>query len=199
MTTKEIREKKSLLRKEYKAIRKSISSEEKISLDQGITQSVLSSMSFKYCNTILLFSSFGDEPDTTKIAKAAFDMNKRVFYPKTQPDGKMEFYRVYSLEDLKDVGMFGIKEPSAHSEIYTYGENNELCLVPGLLFDINGYRIGYGKGYYDRFLSKFCGVSAGIAYSKLITKEHIPYEKRYDKALDIIFSENGVDIVARNK
>jgi 5-formyltetrahydrofolate cyclo-ligase len=71
MTIGEIRAKKNALRKKYKKIRVEITSENKSGLDLAMTQTVLSSMSYKYCKTLLLFSSFGDEPDTTEIAKKA--------------------------------------------------------------------------------------------------------------------------------
>ena len=199
MTIGEIRAKKNALRKKYKKIRAEIVSENKNELDSAMTQAVLSSMSYKFCKTVLLFCSFGDEPDTSEIAKKALDDGKRVFYPKSYEGGIIKFFRVNSMEDLSEKGMFGIKEPSEEAEEYEAQGTAELCLVPGLCFDKNGYRIGYGKGYYDRFLAKFKGIAAGFVYSGCISEESIVFEKRYDKQVDMIFTEKGVDIVGGKK
>ena len=88
---------------------------------------------------------------------------------------------------------------SEKAEEYEAQGTAELCLVPGLCFDKRGYRIGYGKGYYDRFLAKFKGIAAGFVYSGCISEDPIIFEKRYDKYVDIIFSEKGVDIIAGKK
>jgi len=199
MTIGEIRAKKNALRKKYKKIRAEIVSENKAGLDLAMTRTVLSSMSYKYCKTLLLFSSFGDEPDTSEIAKKALADGKRVFYPKSYDGGIIKFYKVNSMDELSESGMFGIKEPSEKAEEYEAQGTAELCLVPGLCFDKNGFRIGYGKGYYDRFLAKFKGIAAGFVYSGCVSKEPIVFEKRYDKSVDIIFSEKGVDIIAGKK
>lgn len=199
MTISDIRAKKNALRKKYKKIRADIVTDGKTELDSAMTDVVLSSMSYKYCKTVLLFCSFKDEPDTSEIAKKALKDGKRVFYPKSYDGGIVRFFKVNSLDDLSDSGMFGIKEPSENSEEYKANGTSELCLVPGLCFDRNGYRIGYGKGYYDRFLAKFAGISAGFAYSGCISEEPIVFEKRYDKHVDMIFTEKGVDIIAGKK
>ena len=160
---------------------------------------MLSSVSYKFCKTIILFNSIGDEPYTLDIAQKALDDGKRVFFPKTYNGGIMKFFRVNSLDELCDNGKFGIREPKEDAEEYTAEGTAELCLVPGLCFDKNGYRIGYGKGYYDRFLSSFKGISAGVTYTGCRSEEAIPYEKRYDKCVDIIFTEKGVEIIAGKK
>ena len=135
-------------------------------------------MSYKYCKTILMFASIGDEPDTWEIAKNALADGKRVYFPKCYNGGIMKFFKVNSIEELS-VGMYGIYEPSEEAEEYTAQGSAELCLVPGLCFDKRGYRIGYGKGFYDRFLSHFDGIAAGASYSACISEEPIAFEKRF--------------------
>ena len=193
MTTQEIRIKKTALRKQYKNIRAIIENREE--KDRLITSNLLSSMSYKYCKKILLYSSFGSEPDTWDIAKKALDDGKELYFPKSYDGGIMKFFKVKSFEDLYE-GKFGIKEPSDKNEEYIPGNStSELCIVPALCFDKDGYRIGYGKGYYDRFLSKFKGISAGIAYSDCISETPVVYEKRHDKKVDIIISEKGLELI----
>ena len=84
---------------------------------------------------------------------------------------------------------YGIPEPPEHlPEITDF--NGAFCVVPALAFSKNGQRLGYGGGYYDRFLSDFDGVSAGLCYSDFFINK-LPAEK-HDIALDIIVSEKGV-------
>lgn len=192
MTTQEIRTKKAALRKQYKYIRAAVENREE--KDGLITSNVLASMSYKYCKKILLYSSFGTEPDTWNIAKKALDDGKEVYFPKSYEGGIMKFFKIESLEDLQE-GKFGIKEPSDKNQEYIPGKSDELCIVPALCFDKDGYRIGYGKGYYDRFLSKFRGISAGIAFSDCISQTPVAYEKRHDKKVDIIISEKGLELI----
>ena len=199
MTITEIRAAKSALRKKYKKIRNEAVSVGKNELDRALTQNILTSMSYKYCKTILVFASYGDEPDTWKIAEKALSDGKRVFFPRCYNGGIMKFFKVNSLEELSSDSMFGIHEPSESAEEYVPEGTAELCLVPGLCFDGKGYRIGYGKGFYDRFLAHFEGIAAGVTYSACISSENLVFEKRYDKSVDIIFSEKGVDIIAGKK
>ena len=91
-------------------------------------------------------------------------------------------------------GALGIMEPTEECEVYDYISNAQrdhaVCIVPGVVFDVQGYRIGYGRGFYDRFLNRFEGVKVGLAYSDFILKT-IP-RGRYDLACDVIVSEKGV-------
>lgn len=199
MGISEIRAAKSALRKKYKQIRSDFTALNKEHLDYEITHNVLGSMSYKYCKTLLLFSAKGSEPDTNFIAKQALSDGKRVFFPKTFDDGIMTFYRINDMSELQKDERFGIKEPPLTAEEYVPKGSAELCIVPGLCFDKNGHRLGYGKGYYDRFLAKFKGVSCGLTYSGCITDEPLPFEKRYDKSVDLIFSEKGVEIIGGKK
>lgn len=95
----------------------------------------------------LVYASFRSEPDTFLLIKRMLNDNKIVYLPKVC-NNKMFFYKIDSLEDLS-AGYMTIKEPSA-GELYK--NQSAVCIVPGLAFDKKGGRIGYGKGYYDRFL-----------------------------------------------
>lgn len=192
MTTQEIRAKKADFRKQYKKIRADV--QDKQDKSSKIISNVLSSMAYKYSKKILLYSSVGSEPETLNIAIKALSDGKEVYFPISYDGGIMEFYKIDGLEDLS-AGKFGIPEPSAKNELYTPGNSNELCLVPGLCFDINGYRIGYGKGYYDRFLSKFKGITVGIVFSDCISCVPVAFEKRHDKKVDMIISEKGLELI----
>ena len=79
---------------------------------------------------------------------------------------EMEFYEIHSLFELQP-GTFGVLEPVPENSRLVQEETEGLCIVPGLSFDAEGYRLGYGKGYYDRFLSRFSGTTAGVCYKRL--------------------------------
>ena len=83
----------------------------------------------------------------------------------------------------------GIYEPREGLEEYVPSQQS-ICIVPAVVFDKEGYRIGYGKGFYDRFLSNFTGVKVGLVYSNMILPK-VP-RGRFDKHVDIIISERGV-------
>lgn len=192
MTTQEIRKSKAIIREKYKNIRKDCDNNSEKSL--AITKKILSSMSYRYCKDILLYCSKSDEVDTSFIFEKALSDGKNVYFPKTFENGIMRFYKVSSQKELIKA-KFGLLEPDGLSPEYSNSHSIALCIVPGVCFDTCGNRVGYGKGYYDRFLSSFNGISAGITYSDCVLTEKIPVEKRYDKPVDIIFSESEVIIV----
>ena len=70
--------------------------------------------------------------------------------------------------------------------------SKSICIIPGVVFDNAGYRVGYGKGYYDRFLAAYDGTKFGLAYSECILNE-VP-RGRFDRHVDILISEKGVKI-----
>ena len=104
----------------------------------------------------------------------------------------MIFYYVTSMEDFEK-GAYGITEPKAslpafeHSSVET---QNVLCLVPAIVYDRRGYRVGYGGGYYDRFFGKVRPASIGVVYEEFILKT-VPHG-RYDITVDVVASERGI-------
>ena len=192
MTTQDIRKNKAVIRDKYKKIRSLC--ENKSEKSQIVAEKILSSMSYRYCSDILLYCSKGDEVDTNIIFQKAIEDGKNVYFPKTFNNGIMKFYKVSSPEQLQNAN-FGLLEPDGLSQEYTSSLSPALCIVPGICFDRCGHRIGYGKSYYDRFLSSFNGITAGITYSDCFLSENIPIEKRYDRPVDIIFNESEVIIV----
>ena len=101
----------------------------------------------------MLFYSFRNEVETTNIINKALSTGKPVYLPKVQ--GKeMEFYRIASVDELYE-GYQGILEPKADTSTKFIPDVNRklFVLIPGVVFDKNGGRIGYGAGYYDKFLN----------------------------------------------
>ena len=184
----EIRTQKSEIREKYLAVRDSIPSEQKEAFDKKISSRLVSSITYRHCTDVLLYASARGEVDTQTIFEKAIADGKRVAFPCCNPDNTMTFRYVTSKDQLS-VATFGLLEPSADCE-ECKPTNFSLLIVPGLVFDKGGYRVGYGKGFYDRYLSAFEGVSIGLVYNKLLLSE-VP-RGRFDRHVDVIISEKGV-------
>lgn len=179
---------KKLLRKTLKEKRKNIPSEKKVIYDKEISERIINSNYFKKAQQILVFSSTDDEFDTKLIIECCRAESKSVFYPLcTDSNGNMKFFEVDSPDDLQ-IGMYGIYEPKPYCKEYK-PQNNDIVIVPCLSVDKKGYRIGYGKGYYDRFLKDFNGVSVCPCYEELLT-DTIPTDK-YDIKVNNVVTQNS--------
>ena len=186
-----VREKKQALRAKYKKLRQNCPPEVKRRLDEKLTESFLSLNEYKSCETLFTFVSSPIECDTRKIIERALADGKKAAVPKcVSRFGNMRFYYINSLDDLAG-GMYGILEPDESRCKPADSYENALCIVPGLCFDYRHYRVGFGKGYYDRFLEQFSGVSVGICYSKYIECE-IP-RGAFDRNTDILVTEKFID------
>ena len=143
--------------------------------------------SYEFNHAKILGSYFptGSEARTEKIISAALKSNRLVALPRTEGE-VIKFYQI-SLNSNLIVGRFGIKEPSISNPFAS--DDIDLLLVPGILFDINGYRIGYGYGYYDKFIAKKkkSTVSVGLAYECQMCVE-IP-RSNYDQKVNILVTE----------
>ena len=184
----EIRTQKSEIRGKYLAVRDAIPSEQKEAFDKKIFNRLIGSITYRHCTDVLLYASARGEADTWMIFEKALADGKKVAFPCCNPDNTMTFRYVTSKDQLSQA-TFGLLEPDASCE-ECKPSNFSLLIVPGLVFDKSGYRVGYGKGFYDRYLSTFEGVSIGLCYSKLQLPE-VP-RGRFDRHVDVIISEKGV-------
>lgn len=154
--------------------------------DSLILENLLSLKEFREADLVLTYNSFDNEIDTQKLIKKCFEMNKRVAIPKTYMLC-MTFYEILNLEEtVKDE--YGIQVPNNSWEKAQINSKT-FCVVPALACDKLGFRIGYGKGYYDRFLSGFTGTSAVLCYTENVIE--IPVEG-HDRAVDLIITEGGI-------
>lgn len=145
---------KQELRKYVLKIRDEIPKSQRKEKSKAIVQSVISCHEFQEAHKCLLFSSFRSEVDTTELIRYALSCGKKVYLPKVR--GKeMEFYGISSMEDLRD-GYQGILEPDENLSTKFISKQNEkiFVLMPGAVFDKNGGRVGYGGGFYDKYLAK---------------------------------------------
>ncbi len=179
---------KIFLRDKYRLIREVAKSEEK---DSKIYTLFKESDAYNIADTIFVYYSVRTEVDTLKIISTALGEEKRVALPKcTDRDGNMEFYYIKNLKDSLTDGIFSLTEPDVSGcKRASHGENS-LCIVPGVAFDKKGFRLGYGGGYYDRYLSNFKGRTVGLCYEECLCDE-LPRDT-YDIKVDMIITDNKI-------
>ena len=152
---------KKSLRKQVLQELKALSKEEKQNINEWLTDQLLQHPFYKEAKTIATYLSFPHEFQTAKLIEQAQKDGKTILIPKTYPHGKMDFV-VYKSEQLER-NSFGLLEPQG---AFTIVEPSQIDLihVPGLAFNSSGYRIGYGGGYYDRYLEHFLGHTISTLY-----------------------------------
>ena len=183
-----IKDEKTALRAKYRAFRAAIPEDVRRTRDLALCERLMACASYRHASTLLAYAPTGSEIDVTPLLRAALAAGKRVALPRSYEGGVMHFHYVTSLSVLTP-GRFGIREPPESNEIYTPGPTT-LCLVPGMVFDRHGYRIGYGGGYYDRFLRDFDGTAVGVVYRDLLLPS-LPHG-RYDLAVAALATEGGI-------
>ncbi|SKA73609.1 5-formyltetrahydrofolate cyclo-ligase [Clostridium sp. USBA 49] len=191
-----INEIKKSIREEMIKHRDSLSIDIKEKWDENIFNNFINSKFYKYSNTIFSFVSFKSEVDTHKIIKYALNDGKTIYVPKVKSKQKeMEIFKIEGFNDLKK-GYFGILEPVEGCKT-ACRDNIDLILMPGLAFDKYGGRIGYGAGFYDRFLSSIKKDINKIALAyKFQVIDKVPEDKN-DIRIDGIITEE--DIILTNK
>lgn len=181
---------KEVRRRYYLEKRRVLSSdpEQKAALDMDIQSRLLLSRQFREADTVLLYISRPHEIATDMIMSGALINGKTVAAPRCGDDGVMRFYRVRGMSDLAP-GRFGIPEPIEGSEPVEITAET-LCVCPALSCDLGGYRLGFGGGWYDRFLKDFGGVSAALCYTDSLVPE-LPREEQ-DVPVDMIVTDSYV-------
>lgn len=194
-----IKKQKDDIREEYKQLRSTMDPAEKFRRDKAICAVAESLVSFRYAEYVLLYAAQADEIDVYQIALAALEKNKTVLFPRCdKKTHTMKYHSVKSLDELQP-DAYGILEPPENNPVYD--AQNEtggaVCFVPGLVYDRAGFRLGYGKGFYDRYLSAFSGCTIGVVYSDYILPE-VP-RGRFDVSVDILLTEKGVRVTKDSK
>lgn len=187
MSVTDIRPIKTELREKYRNLRQNMPPAMKQEYDEAIAKQVASLWQYKKTNTLLIYVSTPIEVDTHAIIRRALEDGKQVAVPRCVPNSRqMEFYYIHSMDELAP-GTFGVLEPPCNQDrLFTTAEN-ALCIVPAFSYDWRGFRLGYGKGYYDRFLSRFEGHIVGVCYSACVQRS-LPHG-RYDRPVELLVTE----------
>ena len=190
MHSRNIKEWKNSLRMYSRAFREAMEPAEKEAADEAILRRLLSLREYRKAEWIYTYVSKPIEVDTLALIENALRHGKHVAVPRCVPGTReMEFYEIHSLFELQP-GTFGVLEPVPENSRLVQEEAEGLCIVPGLSFDAEGYRLGYGKGYYDRFLSRFSGTTAGVCYKGCL-RRLLPHGY-YDRPVEILITERSI-------
>lgn len=175
------------LRREYRIIRKA--TEKREQKEKVIIDTLISSELFRNADCIFLYCSHDGEINTGRISFEAQRLGIKTAYPYcVDENGIMEFY--FSVRENLKQGMYGIYEPDRGKCEKAVFTEKSLCIVPGISFGKNGERLGYGKGYYDRFLSTFKGKTVGLSFEECLS-ECIPMEK-HDRKIDYLITDEKI-------
>ncbi|MBR1823402.1 MAG: 5-formyltetrahydrofolate cyclo-ligase [Ruminococcus sp.] len=159
---------KKQLRKKFSEIRGNIT--DKAAKDAEITERFLEMERVQEADCIMVYASFGSEVETYGIIDAFLGTEKKIAYPRCEDNGTMVFHVVESFADLHE-GMYRISEPDISLPVAEITEKT-VCIIPGLAFTEKGGRLGYGGGYYDRFLLDNPDIyTIALSYEELITDE----------------------------
>lgn len=194
-TAQAVQAAKSALRTRFRAARAAVPPEENHRLSQQIMQRVIAHAAFLHAATVFLYVSTVGEIETHSLLSDALAQGKQVCVPKCEPKsatflqaGCMTARRIQSLEEL-GTGAYGILEPPNDAPLVP-PEQIDLVLAPALACDTRGIRLGYGGGYYDRFLCQTPAICAALCPEARLV-ETLPCEP-YDVPCSFIFTERRV-------
>lgn len=182
---------KQRLREERLAARETLSEQERCALDGCITQKLLATPEYAEAITVLTYVSVSSEVSTRMFIECALRDGKTVAVPRCMPGHRLEFVAITSLEQLVAAPIKLLEPPKDLSALAEVQMNNAICIVPALLVDTKGYRLGYGAGFYDRFLSTYFGKKICLAYQQNMSKTMLPHTE-FDVPVDMVITESDV-------
>lgn len=182
---------KQRLREERLAAREALSEQERSVLDDRITQKLLAISEYVEATTVLTYVSVSSEVSTRMFIESVLRDGKTVAVPRCLPGHCLEFVAITSLDQLI-AAPFGLLEPPKELPALTEEQMDaSICIVPALLIDTKGYRLGYGAGFYDRFLSTYPGKKICLAYQQNLSRTTLPHTA-FDVAVDLVITESEV-------
>ena len=178
---------KNEARSRLRQLRDSLGAEDREQADARIAAEVCVHPAYEQAEVVLTYLSMGTEVDTRAIIRDAWSRGKIVAIPRCVPGHLMDWYRIDDFAGLV-TSSFGVEEPAPDAtrlELPAGGETpaHAIALVPGFTFDEQGYRVGYGGGFYDRFLAGFTGTSIGLCREAQFSETPVPRDD-YDLAVD---------------
>ena len=184
-------ENKKKLRKEILEKRNNLDLDAKKEADYIIQEKLFNSEYYKNSGKIFIYISYGSEINTKDMIVRALEDKKRIFVPRTVFKTKhMDAVEINSLDDLAEEDRYGILEPAQYIEASDPNEI-DLIVVPGVAFDVNGGRMGYGAGYYDRYFKRIDNnrkiKKLALAYDFQLL-DSIPMEE-HDEIMDVIYTD----------
>src|SRR6056297_1690295 len=182
---------KEILRKKWMKKRKKVAKKEEDIKSKIISKKILSLKEIKESKNIMIYVSYRSEVSTNKLIISLLNKNKRIFAPYCIKDEKrMEVVEIENPDQDLEKGAYGIKEPAKRIRNNKIDPKNlDIVVVPAVAFSKSGYRVGYGGGYYDRFLERLANktISIGINYEEMLF-DKVPKED-HDLAVDMVVTD----------
>ena len=183
------------LRNGYLAVMGSLSDSVRRRIDDEIARHLRACSAYRDSDLVLGYVAYRDEIDTSAILKNAWADGKSVALPRcVGGERSLEYYVVDSLDDLRP-GARGALEPvvetASSRPLDDCDFKGSVCVVPGLVFDGSGYRVGYGAGYFDNFLAGYSGTKIGLARTIQISSKPLPHDE-HDVPVDVLVSDGAV-------
>lgn len=173
------------LRAHFAAVRDKIAPDIRAEKSRIICEKFLSLDQFKKSDTVMIYINFRSEVETLSAASEILSGGRRLIVPKCNTEtNEILPCEIRSLDELS-AGSYGILEPTA--ENICNKSEIDLAVLPALAFDKDGFRLGYGGGYYDRFLKDFDGISVGLCFSECLT-EKLP-RGEFDICADLVLTD----------
>jgi 5-formyltetrahydrofolate cyclo-ligase len=184
---------KAELRRSILARRDALAPEQRVSLSTAIFQTILTLPAFATACTVLAYSSFGSEPPTAPFLEAVLEGGKALALPRVdRANRRLALHRVTAPRTDLRPGVWGIQEPDPARCPPVGAEGIDFALVPGVVFDVEGGRIGYGAGYYDRLLAECAPGTALVAAAfELQVVAAVPMAA-HDRRVHRVVTEHGV-------
>ncbi|SOC36228.1 5-formyltetrahydrofolate cyclo-ligase [Ureibacillus acetophenoni] len=188
---------KKEMRSKVKAALADLTDEQYVQYSNSIIEKLLMEDTVQNANTVAITLSNRPEVDTYQLIEKLWESKKRVVVPKCNPkDRSMQFYELQHFNQLETVYM-NLKEPDPEKTIPIKSENIDIIVVPGVVYDMTGYRIGFGGGYYDRYLVNYNGTLITLAFDLQVIK-NVPSES-HDIPVDLIITEKRRIDTLRNR
>lgn len=178
------------IRKMMTALRAAMSEKERAEAGRIIAARLFSSKVYEDAGTVCCYASFGSEVPTEEIIEESLRRGKCAAVPKVTGKQKMKFALIHSMADLK-AGFHGIPEPESWCREIPKCGSKLLVIVPGVVFDRAGNRIGYGGGYYDSYLKQADCIKVGVAFDFQCVEQIVP--EVHDVPVDYIITEKEMD------
>ena len=177
---------KAACRREFLAVRRRL--EGKAEKSAQICRRVMQTAAFQAAKTIALYHSLPDEADTADLIAAALREGKTVALPRVEGD-RLQFYRIASADAALEISPFGVAEPPAQPENAAPADTLDLVIVPGVCFDLRRNRMGYGKGFYDRFLRETPRPTIAVCFAAQVLRQGTLPVTPADVPMDLILTE----------
>lgn len=181
---------KATMRKSVIEKLKQLPAIDKQHIEHQLYEYLFASNVWKKANILAVTISQGIEWNTKQIIKQAWNDGKTVVIPKCKPKTKELIFYTYQEGDQLEQTYFQLWEPIPDKSAIVMKDQIDLIIVPGVVFDKNGYRIGFGGGYYDRYLADYQNDTVSLLHTKQLTNQ-IP-KKHFDIPVKQLITEKGI-------